>query len=376
MLKISALFISLFARQTFAYTLTTRFGACVDEALYSGNYTGFHCDYTGDNCKKGETWVRPEEVRKGGYPACACGENFEANPLMRGCYNGGGLINCRPQHEAACEGYNMTNRMKTGPGIEVSPTCGHGSLGFGAFDASPYCGKRCTCSYGYHSGNNEMRSMIFAGETNHGYCESTDMNPKKKKNKSYCSASPDCGKKHTYVESHTLEALGITCPCDRTRSGACVKGKKGKRKLRRCAVAEDSCLEKGEKFLSVTALKKERNMGIDCMLCMNTWSCEDNSKYKFTNKSGRKLSCAKIAKSNNREQYCKKEEKIRKNCANTCEQCCSDDVRKVLFTENMVEVTCGMLGMREDKFARCEDPEIASTCKKTCGTPPCANDDD
>merc|ERR1740124_1780166 len=174
-----------------------------------------------------------------------------------------------------------------------------------------------------------MRSMIFAGETNHGYCESTDMNPKKKKNKSYCSASPDCGKKHTYVESHTLEALGITCPCDRTRSGSCVKGKKGKRKLRRCAVAEDSCLEKGEKFLSVTALKKERNMGIDCMLCMNTWSCEDNSKYKFTNKSGRKLSCAKIAKSNNREIYCKKEEKIRKNCANTCEQCCSDDDRKI-----------------------------------------------
>merc|ERR1712160_66159 len=126
----------------------------------------------------------------------------------------------------------------------------------------------------------------------------------------------------------------------------------------------------------VNALKKERNMGIDCMLCMNTWSCEDNSKYKFTNKSGRKLSCAKIAKSNNRERYCKKDEKIRKNCADTCEQCCSDDVRKVLFTENLVEVTCGMLGMREDKFARCEDPEIASTCKKTCGTPPCANDDD
>jgi len=374
MLKISALFISLFARQTFAEVRTTTFGACVDEALYSGNYTGFHCDYTADNCAKGETWVRPEEVEDGDYPACYCGENFEANPHMRGCYGGGGVINCRPQHEAVCEGYNMTNRMKTGPGIEMDPTCGHGSKGFGAFSASPFCGKRCTCSYGYHAGEGEMRSMIFAGETNHGYCKSRDKNPKRNKNKSYCSASLDCGKKHDYVESHTLEA--DTCPCDRTRSGACVKGKKGKRQFRRCAVAEDSCRKKGEKFLSVAMLKKEKKLGIDCMLCINTWTCEDNSKYKFTNSADRKLTCAKIAKSKNREKYCKREEKIRKNCARTCGTCCADDVRKVLFIENTEEVTCAMLRMREDKFVRCEDPAIASTCMKTCGTPPCATDDD
>jgi len=377
MLKISALFISFFARQTFAEVRITKFGACVDEALYSGNYTGFHCDYHGGNCKDGETWVPPEEVSKGGYPDCACGENFEANPHMRGCYGGGGVINCRPQHEAPCEGYNMTNRMKTGPGIEADQTCGHGSLGFGAFDASPFCGKRCTCSFGYHAGTNEMRSMIFAGETNHGYCEyNKSPNPAKKKRLSYCSASPDCGKKHDYVESHTLEAIGVTCPCDRTRSGACVKGKKGNRKVIRCAVAEDSCLEKGEKFLTVEKLKKEK-IGVDCMLCNNTWDCEDNSEFKFTKKTtGKKITCAKIAKSRNTSRFCQREEEIRKNCAMTCETCCADDVRKVLFTDNNnVEVTCVSLRTREDKSVRCIEPEIASTCMKTCKTCGASDDD-
>mmetsp|Transcript_15581 Transcript_15581/g.23666 ORF Transcript_15581/g.23666 Transcript_15581/m.23666 type:complete len:376 (+) Transcript_15581:142-1269(+) len=375
MLKISALFIPFFARQTFAYVLTTQIGACVDEALYSGNYTGFHCDYHGGNCADGETWVTPKEVTLGGYPDCGCGENFEANPHMRGCYGGGGVINCRPQHEAPCEGYNMTNRMKTGPGIEADPTCGHGSLGFGAFDASPFCGKRCTCSFGYHSGNLEMRSMIFAGETNHGYCESTNKNPKKKKRLSYCSASLDCAStKHTYVESHTLEEHGVTCPCDRTRSGACVTGKKGStRMVSRCAVAADSC-SKPEKFLSVTQLAKEK-LGVDCMLCKNTWDCEDDPKYKFKHKKGKRIRCKQIAKSRNKEKLCEREEKIRENCSRTCETCCADDVRKILFTDNDEEVTCVKLRTREDKDVRCMEPEIASTCTKTCKTCGPADDD-
>jgi len=322
--------------------------------------TGFYCSYTSKSCNEGEKWYRPKKIQKGDkYPSCGCGEDFVSNPFMQACYTTG-VVKCMPDHEE-CLDYQMGNRQSSSS--LHADTCGHGSPALGAFGAAESCGKRCNCSYEYR--NRDL--TIEAGSTNHGLCFKEDDS-----DKSFCSAVSECGDAaYKYIDS--LDDASQMCSCDKTRSGACVKNKNGKWKLSRCAISEDSC-EKSEEFKDV--LELENIMPDDkCMLCKNTWTCEDDPDYKYKDKNSK--TCAKIGASDNskKEKYCKKGD-FKSGCPRLCNVCCSDDIFTIFQASNgtdIIDMTCGQMRELDSMNEACADETIGDMCKKTCGN--CCTDD-
>jgi len=238
------------------------YGGCLnrtkhEEGAAKSESPAFHCHFDSSSCVDGEEWLNQFEIEEEGLGPCTCDHNYKSNVYVHTCYDVMGSHQLICGSHGGCPEQLMDLGERYNSDTNVSDDCGHGDNAFGAFTGET-CGKRCTCSYVYKSGDSQMS----AGETSYGVCRNTETNNE------YCAVRNDtCAEDETFLE-HWNVGGDKKCPCTDTLIGACVENENDT--FSHCAVASDGC-KATQRFLRPSELRSSTDHDVDCRVCKNTW---------------------------------------------------------------------------------------------------------